>query len=179
MGKNFNHDKNYDDIKTLLNIVRKATLREGDEMINTVPEKVNRKEGEELTFDGLNTVGYLSVGQDIQLNDAIKDELTTTVGEFLKATGLLLPYVNIRVENGRLIITADVIKNPSLEFIKELVIDTDEEDPTVNLIGGTFTLNADLLNLLNTISRSYIDQQIGRTALVKATTSTTNNTEQL
>ena len=179
MKTNFNHDKNYDDIKTLLNIVRKATLKEADEMINTVPEKVNKKDGEELTFDGINTVGYLSVGQDIQLNDAVKDELTTTVGEFLKATGLLLPYINIRVENGRIILTADVIKNPSLEFIKDLVIDTDEEDPTINLVGGTFTLNTDLLNLLNTISRSYVDPQIGRTALVKATTATNNNTEQI
>ena len=92
---------------------------------------------------------------------------------------LQLPYINIRVENGRIILTADVIKNPSLEFIKDLVIDTDEEDPTINLVGGTFTLNTDLLNLLNTISRSYVDPQIGRTALVKATTATNNNTEQI
>ena len=41
MGTNFNHDKNYDDIKTLLNIVRRATLNEADEMINTTPEKIN------------------------------------------------------------------------------------------------------------------------------------------
>ena len=150
MGTNFNHDKNYDDIKTLLNIVRRATLNEADEMINTTPEKINNKDGEELSFDGINTIGYLSAGQDITLNDAIKDELTSTIGEFIKATGLLLPYINIRVENGRMILTADVIKNPTLEFIKELVIDTDNEDPTVNLVGGTFTLNSDLLNLLNT-----------------------------
>jgi hypothetical protein len=169
MGTNFNHDKNYDDIKTLLNIVRRATLNEADEMIN--------KDGEELSFDGINTIGYLSTGQDITLNDAIKDELTSTIGEFIKATGLLLPYINIRVENGRMILTADVIKNPTLEFIKELVIDTDNEDPTVNLVGGTFTLNSDLLNLLNTISRSYIDPQIGRTALVKSTTSGGNTEE--
>jgi hypothetical protein len=177
MGTNFNHDKNYDDIKTLLNIVRRATLNEADEMINTTPEKINNKDGEELSFDGINTIGYLSAGQDITLNDAIKDELTSTIGEFIKATGLLLPYINIRVENGRMILTADVIKNPTLEFIKELVIDTDNEDPTVNLVGGTFTLNSDLLNLLNTISRSYIDPQIGRTALVKSTTSGGNTEE--
>jgi hypothetical protein len=49
------------------------------------------------------------------------------------------------------------------------VIDTNDEDPKINLIGGTLILNQDLLNLLNTIGRSYNDPQIGRNTLIKIT----------
>jgi hypothetical protein len=100
----------------------------------------------------------------------MRTEFESSVGEFIKATGILTPYVNVRLENGRVIITSDVIKNPSLESVKELVVDTDNEDPTVNLVGGSLILNQDLLNLLNTISRTYNDPQIGRNNLVKSTT---------
>ena len=60
--------------------------------------------------------------------------------------------------------------NPKLlDVVKEIVIDTNDEDPKINLIGGTLILNQDLLNLLNTTSRSYNDRQIGRNALIKIT----------
>ena len=171
MSTNFNHDRNYDDIKSLLEKVRRANLNENEEMIKTQPEEVADKEGEKMEFEGINTVGYLSKAEDVQLSDASRDEFEKAVGEMIKATGLLTPYVNVRLENSRVIITTDVIKNPSLESVKELVIDTDNEDPIINLVGGTLTLNQDLLNLLNTISRTYNDPQIGRNNLVKATTS--------
>lgn len=172
MSTNFNHDRNYDDIKSLLEKVRKANLNESEEMIKTQPEEVaDNKEGEKMEFEGINTIGYLSKAEDVQLSDASRGEFESAVGEMIKATGILTPYVNVRLENGRVIITTDVIKNPSLESVKELVIDTDNEDPIVNLVGGTLTLNQDLLNLLNTISRTYNDPQIGRNNLVKATTS--------
>jgi hypothetical protein len=170
MSTNFNHDRNYDDIKSLLEKVRRANLNENEEMIKTQPEEVADKEGEKMEFEGINTVGYLSKAEDVQLSDASRDEFEKAVGEMIKATGLLTPYVNVRLENGRVIITTDVIKNPSLESVKELVIDTDNEDPIINLVGGTLTLNQDLLNLLNTISRTYNDPQIGRNNLVKTTT---------
>lgn len=179
MSTNFNHDRNYDDIKSLLEKVRKANLNESEEMIKTQPEETSdSKEGEKMEFEGINTIGYLSKSDDVQLSDEGRTEFESAVGEFIKATGILTPYVNVRLENGRVIITSDVIKNPSLESVKELVVDTDEEDPTINLVGGTLTLNQDLLNLLNTISRSYNDPQIGRNNLVKTTTSSQNQTQQ-
>ena len=171
MSMNFNHDRNYDDIKSLLEKVRKANLNEDVDMIKTQPDDLTSdKEGEKMQFDGINTVGYLSKSEDIQLSDQSKNEFEKAVGDLIKATGILTPYINVRIENGRVIITVDVIKNPSLESVKELVIDTDNEDPIVNLVGGTLTLNQDLLNLLNTISRTYNDPQIGRNNLVKTTT---------
>ena len=171
MSTNFNHDKNYDDIKSLLEKVRRSNLNENEEMIKTRPEEVgSSKEGEKMEFEGINTVGYLSKAEDVQLSDTSRDEFEKAVGEMIKATGILTPYVNVRLENGRVIITTDVIKNPSLESVKELVIDTDNEDPIINLVGGTLTLNQDLLNLMNTISRTYNDPQIGRNNLVKTTT---------
>jgi len=172
MSMNFNHDKSYDDIKSLLEKVRKANLNESNDIIKTQPEETtdNAKEGEKMEFEGINTVGYLSKSDDVQLSDEMRTEFETSVGEFIKATGILTPYVNVRLENGRVIITSDVIKNPSLESVKELVVDTDNEDPTVNLVGGSLILNQDLLNLLNTISRTYNDPQIGRNNLVKSTT---------
>jgi hypothetical protein len=172
MSTNFNHDRNYDDIKSLLEKVRKANLNESEEMIKTQPEEVaDNKEGDKMEFEGINTIGYLSKADDVQLSETGRSEFESAVGEMIKGTGILTPYVNVRLENGRVIITTDVIKNPSLESVKELVIDTDEEDPTINLVGGTLTLNGDLLNLLNTISRTYNDPQIGRNNLVKSTTS--------
>lgn len=172
MSMNFNHDKGYDDIKSLLEKVRRANLNESNDIIKTQPEETNTdsKEGEKIEFEGINTVGYLSKSEDVQLSDEMRTEFESSVGEFIKATGILTPYVNVRLENGRVIITSDVIKNPSLESVKELVVDTDNEDPTVNLVGGSLILNQDLLNLLNTISRTYNDPQIGRNNLVKATT---------
>lgn len=175
-----NYDKSYDDIKSLLNKVRtvqlqesikktKSLLNENDEMVRTKPVDIESKDGEELTFDKINTVGYLSKADDVQLSDESKTEFTKVIGDFINATGLMLPYVNIRLENGRVILTADVVKNPTLDVVKEIVIDTNDEDPKINLIGGTLILNQDLLNLLNTTSRSYNDQQIGRNALIKVT----------
>ncbi len=173
MSTNFNHDRNYDDIKSLLEKVRRANLNESNDIIKTQPEETTEsKEGEKMEFEGINTVGYLSKAEDVQLSDEMRTEFETSVGEFIKATGILTPYVNVRLENGRVIITSDVIKNPSLESVKELVVDTDNEDPTVNLVGGSLILNQDLLNLLNTISRTYNDPQIGRNNLVKATPQT-------
>ena len=172
MSINFNHDKGYDDIKSLLEKVRRANLNESNDIIKTQPQEISadNKEGEKMEFEGINTVGYLSKSDDVQLSDEMRTEFESSVGEFIKATGILTPYVNVRLENGRVIITSDVIKNPSLESVKELVVDTDNEDPTVNLVGGSLILNQDLLNLLNTISRTYNDPQIGRNNLVKATT---------
>jgi hypothetical protein len=178
-----NYDKSYDDIKSLLHKVRtvqleqslrkttSSLLNENDEMIKTEPEQVQSKDGEELTFDNINTIGYLSKADDAQLSDESKAEFTKAVGDFIGNTGLMLPYVNIRLENGRVIITAEVIKNPTLDGVKSIMIDTDEEDPKINLIGGTLILNQDFLNLLNGISRSYADPQIGRNNLVKVTQS--------
>jgi biotin synthase-like enzyme len=177
-----NYDKSYDDIKSLLHKIRTVQLQEStkktasllnenDEMVRTEPEQVENKEGDELTFDNINTIGYLSKSEDAQLSDESRAEFTKAVGGFIEATGLMLPYANIRLENGRVIITADVVKNPTLDGVKEIIIDTNEEDPKINLIGGTLILNQDLLNLLNTISRSYNDPQIGRNNLVKATQS--------
>ncbi len=99
-----NYDKSYDDIKSLLNKVRtvqlqesvkktKSLLNENDEMVRTEPVEVESKDGEELTFDNINTVGYLSKADDVQLSDESKAEFTKAIGDFINATGLMLPYV--------------------------------------------------------------------------------------
>ena len=188
MSRGFNHDKNYDDIKSLIKKVKDAHLNESfipgvtnidpkdsnhlynnlgeDEVIKTEPEEVGNKSGEKIIFDGINTVGYLSKSDDVNIDmDAFKD----SVSELIKSSGLLLPYVNIRVENGRVIIQSDVIKNPSLDVVKEITIDTDEEDVTINTVSGSLTLSSDLLNLLKLVSRTYDDPQIGRNNLIKLT----------
>ena len=50
---NFNHDKSYDDIKSLLEKVRRANLNEND-IIKTQPEETTNdsKEGEKMEFEG-------------------------------------------------------------------------------------------------------------------------------
>jgi hypothetical protein len=197
MSKSFDYDKNYDDIRSLITKVKAVKINESfepgvtviepkdsnhlynnlgeEEIVKTSPEEVGSKQGEEITFDAVNTIGYLSKAEGIELD---KDAFQESVGELIKSTGLLLPYVNIRIENGRVIISSDIIKNPSLETVKELVIDTDEEDVRINLVSGALTLSQDLLSLLNSISRSYDDPQIGRNNLIKLTQITETGTEQ-
>jgi len=168
MDRSFNHDKNYDDIKSLIGKIRSVTLNEEEEIVKTTPEEVGDKSGEKIKFDSINTIGYLSKSDDVNLD---MNALEESVGEFIKSSGLLLSYVNIRVEMGRIILTSDVIKNPSLEMVKEIIIDTNEEDVTIELISGPLTLSGDLLNLLKLVTRTYDDPQIGRSNLIKVSQS--------
>ena len=188
MNRGFDHDKNYDDIKSLINKVRNVDINETftpgvteikpedsnhlynnldeDDIINTTPEEVESKSGDKIKFDSINTVGYLSKSDDVNIDD---NEFSSSIEELIKSTGLLLPYINIRVEVGRVIITSDVIKNPSLEIVKEITIDTDEEDIDITLVSGSLTLSNDLLLLLKSTRSSYEDPQIGRSNLIKLT----------
>ena len=43
MNKNFNYDKDYDDIKKMLNNIRKAQLNEDQEIIKTKEETLDNK----------------------------------------------------------------------------------------------------------------------------------------
>jgi hypothetical protein len=125
------------------------------------------KSGDEIKFDGINTVGYLNSQEG--LSDEIKTSLTAAIGEFIKASGLLLDTISINVEDSRIIMRSETIKNPGTDSIKSIVFDTNEDEPQIEVISGTIALDQDLLNLIQTASRSFSDNQIGRNKLVSLT----------
>jgi hypothetical protein len=143
-------------------------------MINLSPSDDNDTEsnnetpsGEKITFDNINTVGFLD--SQSALSDQVKNEITTAVGVFVKATGLLLDTITINVEDSRIILSSETIKNPGIGSIKLITFDTNNEDPQMEVISGTIGLDTDVVNLLQTIVSTFKDNQIGRNKLVSVT----------
>jgi hypothetical protein len=164
----------HDQIRNMLSKVRMITeeaITNNNDSIMVNPEETENqeqtKEGEKVTFDGINTVGFLKAQGD--LDDATKATIITSVGEFLKSTGLLLDIVSIFIEDSRIIMTTETIKNPGIDAIKSIKFDTDEENPQMDVISGPIGLDVDIINLLQTITKSYNDNQIGRNKLISAT----------
>ena len=163
----------YDQIRNMLSKVRMITEEAANNndgvMVN--PEETENqekaKDGEKVTFDGINTVGFLKTQE--KLDDAVKATIITSIGEFLKATGLLLDMISIFIEDSRIIMTTETNKNPGIDAIKSIKFDTDEENPQMDVISGTIGLDVDIINLLQTITKSYNDNQIGRNKLISAT----------
>jgi len=121
--------------------------------------------GDQIRFDDITTVGYING----DVRDEIKNNVKTAVGAFIKATGLLMNVVMITVEDEKLNITSDTLKNPSMSAIKSITFDTNEENPYFELVGGKLDITEDFSNLIQTISRTFNDPQIGKTALITST----------
>jgi hypothetical protein len=166
----------YDQIRKSLAAIRtlKEEVSRGDQMINLSPSDDNDTEsnndtpsGEKITFDNINTVGFLD--SQSTLSDQVKNEITTAVGVFVKATGLLLDTITINVEDSRIILSSETIKNPGIGSIKLITFDTNNEDPQMEVISGTIGLDTDVVSLLQTIVSTFKDNQIGRNKLVSVT----------
>lgn len=141
------------------------------ENISTAPENIDStvdKTGEKVQFDGINTVGFL----ETPINDNIKNNLITAIGEFIKATGLLMNSINISVGDGRVILNTETLKNPGIENIRAITIDTESDYPKIDFISGSMNLDQDLIMLLQNIYKTYVDNQVGRERLVTATQNT-------
>jgi len=150
-------------IRKMLSIVREIT---DEQPINIVDDNQSEN-GEKIKFDGLNTVGFYSFDGNSDLNT--KKQITNTVGEFIKASGLILNVLNINASDGRIIITSDTIKNPGVSNIKQIKIDTEVESPEIEVLRGNIALTNELINLFQSIITTYNDNQIGREKLVVST----------
>jgi hypothetical protein len=166
----------YDQIRKSLAAIRtlKEEVSRSNQMINLSPSDDNDTEsnnetpsGEKIMFDDINTVGFLD--SQSALSDQVKNEITTAVGVFVKATGLLLDTVTINVEDSRIILSSETIKNPGIGSIKMITFDTNNEDPQMEVISGTIDLNMDVISLLQTIVSTFKDNQIGRNKLISIT----------
>jgi hypothetical protein len=162
----------YDQIRKSLAVIR--TLTEDVETINLNQDSSEQssgdettKSGDEVTFDGINTTGYLTSQENI--SDDVKSALTTAVGEFIKASGLLLDTIAINIEDSRIIMKSETLKNPGTDTIKSMVFDTNNNDPKIEVISGVISLDSDLINLMQTVTRVFNDNQIGRNKLVSLT----------
>lgn len=166
----------YDQIRKSLAAIRtlKEEVSRSNQMINLSPSDDNDTEsnnetpsGEKIMFDDINTVGFLD--SQSALSDQVKNEITTAVGVFVKATGLLLDTITINVEDSRIILSSETIKNPGIGSIKMITFDTNNEDPQMEVISGTIDLNTDVISLLQTIVSTFKDNQIGRNKLISIT----------
>ena len=166
----------YDQIRKSLAAIRtlKEEVSRSNQIINLSPSDDNDTEsnnetpsGEKIMFDDINTVGFLD--SQSALSDQVKNEITTAVGVFVKATGLLLDTVTINVEDSRIILSSETIKNPGIGSIKMITFDTNNEDPQMEVISGTIDLNTDVISLLQTIVSTFKDNQIGRNKLISIT----------
>ena len=166
----------YDQIRKSLAAIRTLTeeVSRSNQMINLSPSDDNDTEsnnetpsGEKIMFDDINTVGFLD--SQSALSDQVKNEITTAVGVFVKATGLLLDTITINVEDSRIILSSETIKNPGIGSIKMITFDTNNEDPQMEVISGTIDLNTDVISLLQTIVSTFKDNQIGRNKLISIT----------
>lgn len=170
-----NNINEYDQIRKSLAVIR--SLNEDVEVVNLKKgglqqnSKEATKSGDEITFDGINTTGFINTQGNI--SDEVKSALTTAVGEFIKASGLLLDTIAIDVEDSRVIMRSETIKNPGVDSIKSIVFDTNDGDPKLEVISGVISLDSDLINLLQTITRTFSDNQIGRDNLISLTQSGT------
>lgn len=103
----------YDQIRKGLEKIRslKEEITRDNEVIdlnqtNNDPEVTSDgKVGEKIAFDDINTVGFLNSQKS--LSDEVKNEITNTVGVFIKSTGLLLDTITINVEDSRIILNSE------------------------------------------------------------------------
>lgn len=117
----------------------------------------------DVVFDDIETKGHL-------INNGIEQKKETTVvssiGEFLKNSGLLLEHVFITLDSNRIVITSEHIKNPELVSIKAISFDTNQEYPLITFIDTQTELSDEFVNLLSLIGRTYKDNNIGRNKLI-------------
>ena len=81
-------NKNYDFNKSLLKKIR--TLNEGLKKSNFLTEGadvITSKDGERVSFNGINTVGFLRNMSGHELTN--KNDVVMGIGTFLKASGLI------------------------------------------------------------------------------------------
>lgn len=165
----------YDQIRNMLGKIRliKEDVEPNNpaqidvETSNDANETESNKNGEKITFDGINTIGFLTSQE--AMSDEIKTSVTSSVGEFLKATGLIMDTVNITVDDGQMVVSTETIKNPGMDAVKSITFDTDDENPKIDVVAGILELNDDVINVLQTIAKTYNDNQIGRNKLVTST----------
>jgi hypothetical protein len=165
----------YDQIRNMLGKIRliKEDVQPNNpaqiDMTNAVDAgtESDSKEGEKITFDGINTVGFM-VGQE-NISDDVKASVTAAVGEFLKATGLILDTITITVDDGQVILNSETIKNPGIDSVRSITLDTDSENPKIEVVSGQIALTNDIVNLLQTVNKTFGDNQVGRLKLIAST----------
>lgn len=160
-------------IRKMLNKVRLLKEDfENDPNLNTNNDyQGSDNNGEKVTFDDIQTIGYY---KSEGLDSDIKNGVIGAVGEFLKATGLIIKMVNILAEDGRVILQTDTVKNASINEIAKITFDTNLEHIQISINSESLSLTEDMVSLFQAIVTTYNDQQVGRDRLISATQFNTN-----
>lgn len=134
---------------------------------NEVDNEETTKSGDEIMFDDINTVGFLNSREN--MSDELKNSLTMAIGELIKATGLIMDTIAISVEGSRVIMKSETLKNPNTDSIKSIIFDTNEDNPKIEVIGGTIEISDDFTTMLQNVNSVFSDNQIGRNKLISLT----------
>lgn len=134
----------------------------------TQQDDFSNKDGQRVSLNDMPGTGaFLRNRTNTDLKNDQRNNVVLSVSQFLKASGLILDLCDIQVFNGRIVITSSNIKNPGVDFIKNIVIDTDLDDPKISFIDSNVDINSDYMVLIGTLTKSYGDPQIGRTKLIQ------------
>jgi len=159
-------------LKNIRNIQENSVKKGNSRMLNenvTNPDTFSDKDGQKVNLNDMPGTGaFLRNRTNADLTNDQKNNVVTTVSQFLKTSGLILDIVDIQVFNGRVVITSSNIKNPGVDFIKSIVIDTDLDDPKISFIDQNADINPDYMTLIGSLTKAYSDPQIGRTKLIQS-----------
>jgi hypothetical protein len=153
----------YDSMKYFLNKIRKPNLNEG----LMGQQQPSPESGEKVNFNDIKTVGFLKNNTGAPFTDQYRNQVIMAIGEFLKESGLILSVVNIELYNGRIVISSNTVNNPGVDFVKNILIDTKEDNPKFELVSGDTNINSDYMNLIGNLTRTYNDPKIGRDNLAQ------------
>ena len=144
-------------LKNIRNIQEGSVKKGNSRMLNenvTNPDTFSDKDGQKVNLNDMPGTGaFLRNRTNADLKNDQKNNVVTTVSQFLKTSGLILDIVDIQVFNGRVVMTSSNIKNPGVDFIKSIVIDTDLDDPKISFIDQ----NADINPWLNFSMKDQVE----------------------
>lgn len=152
----------HDQIRVSLSRIRKLREQAGDEF----NDSENFKRGEKVTFNNINSSGFLINGED--LTEETKNEVVSAIEEFIKATNVITDNIAIEIGANSLVVTLESVDNPGVDVIEKIIFDTDNSNPKVKMISGTMDLTEQFTTLMASLVSSYSNNQLGRNRLVSA-----------
>ena len=153
----------YDSDKYFLNKIRNASKLINEDF--NQPQQTSA--GEKVNFNNIKTVGFVKNNTGSPFSDDYRNKVIEAIGNFIEASGLILSVMSIELYSGRIIMTSDTINNPGVDFIKNIVIDTKQDNPKLELISDDVDINSDYMNFIGTLTRTYTDPKIGRNYLAQ------------
>lgn len=139
-------------------LLKKIRLIESN-TIDITDSSPETESSNKITFDKINTVGFVTLNNR---HPNVLDQVKMAVEAFIITSGLLLSTVNIVINDGRIILNSETVKNPELDVVKRFILDTDKEHVVFENIAGSINVGDGLIEIFRNVNEAYNDNQIGR-----------------